>query len=66
MASMANMARRLEVTRLEAQAMADIESLRGFEMSLGKSAKEATRIAVETTKNRYPQIADSKVFKLAK
>ena len=60
------MANRLEIIRLEAQALSDIQALRGFEMSLGKSAKEATRIAVETTKNRYPQIADSRVFRLAK
>lgn len=56
---------RLDIIRLEAQALADIEALRGFEMSLGKTAKEATQIAVNTTKTRYPQIADSKVFKLA-
>ena len=60
------MANRLDIVRLEAQALADIAALRGFEMSLGKNQKEATRIAVETTKNRYPQIADSRVFKLAK
>ena len=56
---------KLDILRMEAHAEADIQAIRGFEISLGKTQKEATAIAVKTVRVKYPLIANSPIFKIA-
>lgn len=56
---------KLDLLRMEAKAECEIRTLRDFELSLGKSPREAITIAVAVTQKRYPALKGSRIFRLA-